>query len=232
MWTRQELKARGKTAFKRNYWKSVGAGAVALVLTGATFGSGSRVSGGAEELNEAISQAMSQSGLTTVSFMGILFSVMGAAFLVGIAISLLLRNPILVGAKRFFLNNTRESASLKELQFALKSGNYLNIVAATFLRNLFIFLWCLLLVVPGIIKSLEYTMVDYILADNPNIGPMEALRESKRMMAGHKWNTFVLGLSFLGWEILNLFTVGLLDIFYVRPYMEATFAELYLELKQ
>ena len=157
---------------------------------------------------------------------------MGAAFLVGIAISLLLRNPILVGAKRFFLNNTRESASLKELQFALKSGNYLNIVAAKFLKNLFISLWCLLLVVPGIIKSLEYTMGDYILADNPNIGPMEALRESKQMMFGHKWNTFVLGLSFLGWEILNLFTVGLLDVFYVRPYMEATFAELYLELKQ
>lgn len=232
MWTRQELKARGKTAFKRNYWKSVGAGAVALVLTGATFGSGSRVSGGAEELNESISQAISQSGLTAASFFGILFSVLGTALLISIAIGLLLRNPILVGAKRFFLNNTQEPASLKELQFALKSGNYLNIVAATFLRNLFIFLWCLLLVVPGIIKSLEYMMVDYILADNPNISPMEALRESKQMMFGHKWNAFVLGLSFLGWEILNLFTVGLLDVFYVRPYMEATFAELYQELKQ
>lgn len=232
MWTRQELKARGKTAFKRNYWKSVGAGAVILVLTGATFGSGSRVSGGAEELNESISQAISQSGLTAASFFGILFSVLGTALLISIAIGLLLRNPILVGAKRFFLNNTQEPASLKELQFSLKSGNYLNVVAAKFLTNLFIFLWSLLLVVPGIIKSLEYMMVDYILADNPNISPMEALRESKQMMSGHKWNAFVLGLSFLGWEILNLFTVGLLDVFYVRPYMEATFAELYLELKQ
>lgn len=232
MWTRQELKARGKAAFKRNYWKSVGAGAVILVLTGATFGSGSRVSGGAEELNESISQAISQSGLTAASFFGILFSVLGTALLISIAIGLLLRNPILVGAKRFFLNNTQEPASLKELQFSLKSGNYLNVVAAKFLTNLFIFLWSLLLVVPGIIKSLEYMMVDYILADNPNISPMEALRESKQMMSGHKWNAFVLGLSFLGWEILNLFTVGLLDVFYVRPYMEATFAELYLELKQ
>ena len=232
MWTRQELKARGKTAFKRNYWKSVGAGAVILVLTGATFGSGSRVSGGAEELNESISQAISQSGLTAASFFGILFSVLGTALLISTAIGLLLRNPILVGAKRFFLNNTQEPASLKELQFSLKSGYYLNVVAAKFLTNLFIFLWSLLLVVPGIIKSLEYMMVDYILADNPNISPMEALRESKQMMFGHKWNAFVLGLSFLGWEILNLFTVGLLDVFYVRPYMEATFAELYLELKQ
>lgn len=232
MWTRQELKARGKTAFKRNYWKSVGAGAVILVLTGATFGSGSRVSGGAEELNESISQAISQSGLTAASFFGILFSVLGTALLISIAIGLLLRNPILVGAKRFFLNNTQGPASLKELQFSLKSGYYLNVVAAKFLTNLFIFLWSLLLVVPGIIKSLEYMMVDYILADNPNISPMEALRESKQMMCGHKWNAFVLGLSFLGWEILNLFTVGLLDVFYVRPYMEATFAELYLELKQ
>ena len=75
-------------------------------------------------------------------------------------------------------------------------------------------------------------MVGYILADEPEIGVMEALRKSKQMMQGHKWEAFVLSLSFLGWEILGVVTFGIAEIFYVRPYVEATFAELYLALKQ
>ena len=75
-------------------------------------------------------------------------------------------------------------------------------------------------------------MVGYILADEPDMGAMDALHKSKQMMQGHKWNAFVLGLSFLGWELLGVLTFGILGIFYVRPYVEATFAELYLTLKQ
>lgn len=228
MWTRQELKARGKAAFKRNYWKSVVAGVVVLALTGASAGSGSRASGGTEELTEAISQ----SGLSVAAFVGILLGILGAGLLISTAINVFLRNPLQVGTERFFLKNTQEPAGLKEMIFAFQSENFLKIVAAKFLANLFIFLWCLLLVIPGIIKSLEYLMVGYILADNPDIQPMDALRKSKQMMQGHKWNAFVLGLSFLGWEILSLLTFGLLDVFYVRPYIEATYAELYLALKQ
>lgn len=228
MWTRQELKARGKAAFKRNYWKSVVAGALVLVLLGASAGSGSRVSGGAEELTEAISQ----SGLSMAVFFGILLGILGVGLLISTAISVFLRNPLQVGTNRFFLKNTQEPAGLQELLYAFQSGSFLKIVAAKLLANLFIFLWSLLLVIPGIIKSLEYMMVGYILADNPDIRPMDALRKSKQMMQGHKWNAFVLGLSFLGWELLSLFTLGLLDVFYVRPYIEATYAELYLALKQ
>lgn len=105
-------------------------------------------------------------------------------------------------------------------------------MAAKFLASLFAALWSLLLVIPGIIKQFEYLMVSYILADNPDMPAMDALRKSKQMMKGHKWNAFVLSLSFLGWGILSLLTGGILDIFYVRPYMEATYAELYLALKQ
>ena len=146
--------------------------------------------------------------------------------------TLFLRNPAEVGTNRFFLKNARESASLKELLYAFRSGNYLNIVWAQFLVGLFIALWSLLLVIPGIIKTFEYMMVGYILADEPDMAAMDALRKSKQMMKGHKWNAFVLGLSFLGWELLGVLTFGILDIFYVRPYVEATFAELYLALKQ
>lgn len=232
MWTRQELKARGKAAFKRNYWKSVAAGVVAMLVTGAAAGSGTRASGGYAEFEANLNAGLAQSGISPATFIVILLGVLGMAALVSTAINAFLSNPIQVGTDRFFLKNAEGPANLKELLYAFQSGNYLKIVAAKFLAGLFIALWSLLLVIPGIIKSFEYLMVGYILADNPDMSPMDALRRSKEMMQGHKWNAFVLSLSFLGWELLNLFTFGLLDIFFVRPYREATYAELYLALKQ
>ena len=232
MWTRQELKTRGKAAFKRNYWKSVAAGVVAMLVTGAAVSSGTRVSGGYEEFEAQLNAGLAQSGISPLVFVSILLAVLGISALVSAAINAFLNNPIQVGVDRFFLKNGQEPANLKELLYAFQSGNYLKIVAVKFLAGLFIALWSLLLVIPGIIKGFEYLMVGYILADDPDMGVMDALRKSKQMMKGHKWNAFVLKLSFLGWGILSLLTFGILDIFYVRPYMEATYAELYLALKQ
>lgn len=232
MWTRQELKARGKAAFKRNYWRSVGAGAVTLMVMGASAGSRQEASGGLEELQADLAEVMAQTGLSMGAVIAMALGVLGVSALLSMAFSLFLSNPFQVGARRFFLKNAQEPVSLKEVLYAFRQGGYLKIVAAKFLQNLFITLWCLLLVIPGIIKAIEYSMVDYILADNPDIRPMDALRESKQMMKGNKWKAFVLGLSFLGWELLSLCTFGLLDVFYVRPYIEGTFAELYLALKQ
>lgn len=232
MWTRQELKTRGKAAFKRNYWKSVVAGVVVLALTGASVGSSSRVSGGYEEFDAQLNAGLAQSGISPLVFVGVLLGVLGVVLLVSTAINVFLRNPMQVGTNRFFLKNTQEPASLKELLYAFQSSSYLKIVATQLLKNLFIFLWSLLLVVPGIIKGLEYAMVGYILADDPDMSPMDALRKSKEMMKGHKWNTLVLSLSFLGWELLSMLTCGILNVFFVRPYTEATFAELYQVLKQ
>lgn len=232
MWTRQELKARGKAAFQRNYWKSVAAGVVAMLVTGAAVGSGTRVSGGAEEFQAELTAAAAQTNLSVTALIGVILGVVGVGLLISTAINVFLRNPMQVGTNRFFLKNTQEPASLKELLYAFQSSSYLKIVATQLLKNLFIFLWSLLLVVPGIIKGLEYAMVGYILADDPDMSPMDALRKSKEMMKGHKWNTLVLSLSFLGWELLSMLTCGILNVFFVRPYTEATFAELYQVLKQ
>ena len=99
------------------------------------------------------------------------------------------------------------------------------------LRDIFTFLWCLLFFIPGVIKHYSYRMVPYILADDPEIGAMDAITLSRRMMDGHKWNTFVLDLSFLGWDLLSALTMGLLGVFYVNPYKYSTGAELYQVLK-
>ena len=94
-------------------------------------------------------------------------------------------------------------------------------------KNLFITLWTLLFIVPGIIKSFEYWAIDFILAVRPDIDRKEAFRLSKLLMNGNKMESFVLDLSFWGWNILAAYSMGILGIIYVYPYMNATYVEFY-----
>ena len=100
-----------------------------------------------------------------------------------------------------------------------------------FLRTLYLFLWSLLFVIPGIVMGYAYQMVPYILAENPGMESKEALARSRAMTEGHKWNMFVLDLSFLGWAFLGLLTFGI-GILFLMPYVLSTRAELYLRLKR
>ena len=101
---------------------------------------------------------------------------------------------------------------------------------ASFLMSLFVSLWTLLLVIPGFVKACAYSQTMYILAEDPSIGPMAAIKQSQEMMKGHKMEFFKLLLSFLGWALLAPFTLGLLYI-WLLPYMQATFANYYKSLK-
>ena len=107
------------------------------------------------------------------------------------------------------------------------TGNYWNCVKTCFLRDLFVALWSLLFVIPGVIKSYEYRMVPYLLAEHPEMSSSEVLARSKEMMDGNKWAVFVLDLSFIGWVLLGAITMGLVFIFWTSPYINATEAALY-----
>ena len=98
------------------------------------------------------------------------------------------------------------------------------------LVGLFTMLWMFLLIVPGIIKAISYSMSYFILAENPEMTAREALNESKRITKGHIGEIFVLGLSFILWAMLGNITFGLAYI-YVGPYMYATFTNYYKELR-
>lgn len=108
--------------------------------------------------------------------------------------------------------------------FGHKLGGYL-------WMELFVFLWSLLFIIPGIIKSLSYAMTPFLLDDCREIRAQDALKVSMRMMKGHKWELFVFYLSFLGWHILSLLTLGILGIFMVNPYMATALAGYYEERK-
>lgn len=99
-----------------------------------------------------------------------------------------------------------------------------------FVENVFLFLWSLT-IVGFFIKQYSYRMVPYIVAENPNIEALDAIRLSRRMMRGHKWECFVADCSFLGWYLLNLITFGLSGIFYSNGYNAAFFAEYYVYVR-
>ncbi|WP_027218316.1 DUF975 family protein [Butyrivibrio fibrisolvens] len=147
-----------------------------------------------------------------------------------IAIDILILNPMEVGCKRFFTRNLNQKANVSEVAYAF-DNNYKTVVKTVFFRDLYTALWSLLLIIPGIVKMYEYRMIPYILADHPELTSKEVFAKSKEMMKGQKWHAFVLDLSFIGWGILSLFTLGLLGTFYVTPYRNMTNAALYEKLE-
>ena len=230
MWNRQELKARGKDAFKRNYWPCVG---VAFILGILTASSGSSARGGSDNgasLKNVFQNASDSMGISVGALIGIIVGIIGVGLVIGLVVSWFVKNPFEVGCRSFFLKNTMENATFGCVMDGFR-GNYGRVVVTMLLRDLLIFAGTLLFVIPGIILTYSFRMVPYILAENPNVEATEALKMSREMMQGNKWNAFVLDLSFFGWILLTICTCGILGIFYVNPYIYATDAELYQAIK-
>lgn len=109
-------------------------------------------------------------------------------------------------------------------------SNFANALVLSLHQMLIVFLWSLLLIVPGILKALSYSMTYYVLAENPDFKSKQAMEESESLMEGHRWEFFKLQLSFLGWGILSLFTFGILLV-WLTPYMGIATAKFYEDLK-
>ncbi len=147
----------------------------------------------------------------------------------GVITNLLISGAFTLGFAILFLNLVRSgNVNLGDLFKGF--NNFGKALLAYFLMMLFILLWTLLLIIPGIIAALKYSQTFYILADNPNIRAIDAIRESKRMMNGHKWKLFKLQLSFIGWALLGILTLGIGYLWLVQ-YMYASYALFYENLK-
>lgn len=235
---RKELKANAKTTFKTNYACCViVAILMSLLALGITLNANfSNVSsaGTVTSVNydasySSISQGISQSN--SAGALNMFAGVSAITALVVFLVNLFVLKPLKVGGYSFFLKNNHEKAKLGELLYAFKN-NYANSVVALLLQEIFLCLWTLLFIIPGIVKSYSYAMVPFLLADNPELQATEVITKSRQMMDGYKWQAFVLDLSFIGWEILSAITCGLVGVFYVNPYVFQTKAELYEFLKE
>lgn len=226
MWTRVELKERAKGVLAQCRWMAVAVSLIWTALSGASSGSNSSSN---SKLNSDDFNNLSEDQLLIV--IGTVLAIVAVALVIGIVMSVFISGPMEIGVRKFFIKAREGEVLFKNVGFGF-SNNYLKNVGVMFFRALYIFLWSLLLCIPGIIKTYEYRMIPYLLADNPDLTKEEVFSLTKKMMTGQKWDTFILDLSFLGWTLLGALTCGLLNIFHVNPYINCTQAELYAVLKE
>ena len=212
-------------AFKKNYVSAV---VVALLMGIIGTVSGESSARRVSENSDIYSGNLFNVGMIT----GLLAGIATVVILIVLVAKVFVGNLLKMGGYRFFILNQTAQPGIGTLLDGFRSGHYVNIVLTMFLRDLFTTLWSLLLVVPGIVKHYEYLMVPYIIAENPAMDYKEAFQISKQMMDGEKMEAFIMDLSFLGWYLLSAVTCGLLAIFYVNPYVQASFAEMYTFNKQ
>ncbi|WP_216697506.1 DUF975 family protein [Anaerostipes faecalis] len=240
MWTREELKRKGKEALHRNYWITV----LAALIFQFFIGRGDSVT---STFRQTVTEISAESGSLADKASNVINSLFSINFLeffkdswivLGILLifiwaiiffllKIFIGNLFEIGARGFFIENSRNKASLGLILDGFRNGHYTNKVLTLFLRDLYTFLWALLFIVPGIVKSYEYSMVSYILAENPGISRERAFKISKEMMRGQKWDAFVLDLSYIGWMILGTITLGIVNVLYTNPYRQTTWVELY-----
>jgi uncharacterized membrane protein len=141
---------------------------------------------------------------------------------------LILTGPMSVGLAIFALSLSRnQNPRLPQLfegfqRFGVALGAYLLMV-------LFVCLWFLLLVIPGIIATYAYSQIFFIIAEDPTIGPLQSIRKSKEMMRGNKWKLFCLNLRFIGWALLCILTLGI-GLLWLYPYVFISLAKFYDDL--
>ncbi len=236
MWTRKLLKENGKIAFKRNYWLCVAASAIALFLMGGGVG----LTGNSAQTEFQFNEQSASEAITSMEgilsqippgIMLVLAMTILVGLVIGVCVAILVSNVVQVGVNRFFLENREHKTNVGQVFYGFQGGRYGSTVWIMFLKGLYIFGWTLLFWIPGIIKTYAYLLVPYIIAENPHMDKKRVFELSSEMMKGHKWEAFVLGLSFIGWSFLAAITGGILGIFYVNPYQHATFAEFYSAVK-
>ena len=225
MWNRQQVKEQAKIIMKRNYWKMFVVTLIASTLTGEKTTIIERVQDFASNNHSYDAQPIFYSS----NFELIFYSFISIASILGILYTIFIGNVIVVGKNGYFIKNHDENPELGEIFKGFK-GNYLNVVKIMFLMDLKTLLWLFLFIVPGLIKAYEYSMIPYLLAENPNLSASQAFSLSKQMTTGQKMDLFVLDLSFLGWYFLGFLCFGIGALF-VKPYDVAAFTEVYLILR-
>lgn len=232
MWTRKHLKSRAWEMLRTSYWKAFLVSLIMVIVggnNGQLFNFNWNLGG--RDFPDLNSHFASLGGDMFWTIFIVFLIIIILVILAILAFRIFLGYPLEVGGRRYFIQSAQNNVDLNCLGYSFDKTKYLDIVKSMLWRALINFLWFLLLIIPGIVKTYAFRMVPYILADNPNIGYKRALELSEKMTHGHKFDIFILDLSFIGWYLLGTlaFFIGVL---FVLPYVNATNAELYLVLRQ
>ena len=216
-----DYRARARQTLQGKWPMAVLVGLVASLLGGVSVNVDLKL----EKRIETLQQISPELGSLLLGLIGVIGVF---AFAYGI-VMLVVGSVVELGYARYNLRlHDREEAQMGDL-FAYFE-RFGDAVILRLLMGLFIVLWSLLLVIPGIIASYSYSMAPYILAEDPECTPMEAIRRSKEMMDGYKTDLFILQLSFIGWGLLSALTMGIGNLF-LTPYVAASTAAFYRDLQ-
>ncbi|MCM3279634.1 DUF975 family protein [Exiguobacterium sp. MER 193] len=134
--------------------------------------------------------------------------------------------PLTIGWSWLALGVSREKGASFSTLFKPFQTRYFKHVITSFVMGVFLVLWTLLFIVTGIIKGFSYSLTPYILRDQPELSALESITESRRLMDGHKMEAFMLFLSFFGWFLVGILTLGI-GFFFIGPYFSTTYATFY-----
>ena len=219
------FRALARGALANRWGLSVGVGAVASILGGVSFG-GDLVFSMINSLSVQSPENLTTS-LSSSDIIALVISIISTLFF--ILLSIFLSSVVSVGYAKFNLD-LHDWLEIPKFNTLFK---YIRIwktaVTTTLLQILYILLWSLLFIIPGIIAAYNYAMTSYILAENPNLTASQALEMSKTIMNGNRWRLFCLTFSFIGWHLLAALTLGIGEL-WVVPYEQAAIAAFYKEI--
>lgn len=217
-----------------NWWLSIGVAAVVSLLGGLLLGSSfiPEIKYQLENSGQNLADQIKSVRMFSGSFSGLTFSFSALGLL-----QFIIGGVVQLGYAKYLLNQHNKSTfSFKDpfSEFDRFSQGFLQ----HFLRSLYTFLWGLLFIIPGIVKHYSYAMTPFIMAENPEMTASEAIEASKQLMNGHKGELFILGLTFIGWDILANLTFGInnatikiaLGHLALNPYKNAAYAAFYKNL--
>lgn len=155
-----------------------------------------------------------------------------AAYVSYVLMYLFVLFPLAFGFYLTFLALARDGKPLdiKDFFEGFNTKFYTKAIVVQLLVAIFVFLWSLLLIVPGVIKACSYILAPFIVAENPDISAMDAIKRSEQMMEGHKMSIFLISLGLLGCIILSLLLLGI-PMLWIVPYYMSVYSNFYLEVK-
>ena len=218
-----------RESLKGKWLLAVGTGFIAYLLGGsimAVGGSGS-VSVNSETAEQAASGLAAEPGLAAFLLMAL--ATVSVIAIVYAVVMTIIGGAVSMGYAKFNLNLVNRSNPSVEDVFS-QFKYFKKAFVMRFLKGLYVLLWTLCFIIPGIVASYSYAMAPYILYENPDMTGSEALAASKELMKGNKWRLFCLGFSFFGWSLLSAITLGI-GFLFLRPYAEAAGAAFYREIK-
>ena len=222
----KELRAKAWESLKGKYWMAF----AVIIVTGLIGSVGNAFVSFGQNLSEVLGLVDPSEMDSTMALGALVLNVVViVSAIIGALFSIFVTNAITVGVSNYFVKNTDSKPSFADAfsGFKVKYGRNIGTLLLVGIKTV---LWTLLFIIPGIIKTYEYSIIPYILADDPEISSKDAFKKAKQLMKGNKWRLFKLEFSFIGWFVLCVLTLGI-GTFFLLPYVNAANAEFYAELK-